>query len=330
MKRVVHVLRKLDPGGIETWLLDLEREGGIPGYKTEILLETAEAGLLERDFRDLGVPVHRWALGNLIQLWRLFQGCEAVHSHVHSFSGVVLAAAALAGVRVRVAHSHTTETNRGPFRRAYAAAMRLAIGAFATHRLAVSARAGQSLFRPASNFDILSCARILPPVPLYERNGTSIVIGHVGRLVPDKNHSLLLRLLDEDPRFGLLLCGNGPERAALERNRRVEFAPTPQEVHRRCDCFVFPSRSEGLGLAVIEAQAAGIPCIVSDAVPPEAHYLPDLITVVPLHASPAVWAATVRERAKEPRVDGARERVMAGGFTLDRGAKALQEIYAGR
>jgi glycosyltransferase involved in cell wall biosynthesis len=97
------------------------------------------------------------------------------------------------------------------------------------------------------------------------------------------------------------------------------------------DCFVFPSRYEGLGLVVVEAQAAGLPCIISDRIPTEAIVDHSMVLVLPLEASPEEWAAEVlrvvslkHTRNRSSAVD----RVESSRFNLDSCAALLWERYA--
>ena len=67
----------------------------------------------------------------------------------------------------------------------------------------------------------------------------------------------------------------------------------PQLLKAAIDVFVFPSRYEGLGLAAVEAQAAGVPCVIADVIPPEVEVLPELVHWQSLYDPPTAWAATV-------------------------------------
>lgn len=325
MKRVLHVLRRLDPGGIELWLRDVAQAGGVPGYRLEILLETAEAGKLEPDFAAAGVRLHRWRRGDVRRLYRLLGGFDAVHAHVHLFSGAILAVAAAARVPVRIAHSHTVSESPHGVRRLYEPAMRELIRRFATHRLAVSSAAAQSLFGSTERVEIVPCARRLPE--LEPVAGGPAVVGHVGRLTPEKNHALLEELLDAAPDLRLLLCGDGPARHRLQNHPRIEFAPEPADVFRRSSCFVFPSWREGFGLAVVEAQAAGLPCVISNRVPREAWLVPELITALDPAAPAEQWATAAREQSRRARLPEARERVRNSGFSVERSISRLVEVY---
>jgi glycosyltransferase involved in cell wall biosynthesis len=329
MKRVLHVLRRLDPGGIELWLRDVVLAGGIPGWRIEMLLETMGEGKLEADFRAAGVAIHRWRAGDFGKLARILRGFDAVHSHVHFFSGAILATAAAAGVPTRIAHSHACTAPASGFRRVYESAMRRMIGRFATHRLAVSSAAARSLYGTEAGVFPAPCFRRLPQPAQSCTSGGAPVIGHIGRLAPEKNHALLERILDAAPEFHLLLCGDGPDRPRLARHERIQFVHRPEDVLAGCSCFVFPSWSEGLGLAVVEAQAAGIPCVISDRVPREAWLVPELLIALDPGAPARDWAEAARRQSRRPRLPAAREWVCDRGGSLNHSISRLEEVYAG-
>lgn len=118
--------------------------------------------------------------------------------------------------------------------------------------------------------------------------GDSLVVGHVGNANPAKNHPFLLEIFaalhQKRPDARLILVGGGTERfRAKARSLGVEdavlFAGVRKDAPRMLqamDVFVFPSLYEGLGIVLVEAQSAGLPCVVSDTIPTDA-YLTDLV-----------------------------------------------------
>ena len=166
-----------------------------------------------------------------------------------------------------------------------------------------------------------------------------LTIGHVGRFNPPKNHPFLLEifaaLLKREPNAVLLLVGGGDDlpkiqakAQALGISGRVRFLGVRSDVAdlmQAMDVFVFPSLYEGLGIVLIEAQAAGLPCVVSETIPPEA-YLTDLVFPECLSSSADTWADKILALRATPRTDR-RPEIAAHGFDIVSEAEKLQEFY---
>ena len=169
-----------------------------------------------------------------------------------------------------------------------------------------------------------------------------LVVGHVGRLQYQKNQTFLLqafsRLHAREPRARLVLAGDGPDLAALEAravelgvSQGVLFLGVRDDVPRLMqafDVFAMPSHFEGLGMAAIEAQAAGLPCVLSDAVPREAA-VTDEVTFLPPD-DPDLWAERLLDVLQETetriRPDNV-ARVAAKGYEIGRAAQQLTERF---
>ena len=131
----------------------------------------------------------------------------------------------------------------------------------------------------------------------------AFVIGHIGRLTEIKNQMFLLDVFREYQKYNnnsyLLLIGTGEDKdKIIQKAKKTSLFSKMIILENRCDVpellkcidiFVFPSKHEGLGIAVIEAQISGIPCIVSDKVP-KATQISNLINYVSLNDIPKQWA----------------------------------------
>ncbi|MCC7343170.1 MAG: glycosyltransferase [Bryobacterales bacterium] len=244
---------------------------------------------------------------------------DVVHSHVYRRSALVHLASILARIPVRVTHSHNTRgqetASHSPLRGLLALGATWWINAISHVRISCSLDAAVSLFhRGALNDRDLLCMPcgmdidgfLRSAEPPVSRSSLRIpwgatVIGHVGRFMPQKNHEFLLRAaaeaIRENPRLHLLLVGDGPLRGEMEAlasslgiEGNVSFTgnrlDVPSLMRHAMDCFFLPSLWEGLGIVALEAQALGLPCLLSDAVPMEANRLPHRNRVFPLSASP--------------------------------------------
>ncbi|MEG4519582.1 MULTISPECIES: glycosyltransferase family 1 protein [unclassified Microcoleus] len=300
---------------------------------------------------------------NFQRLVREYGPYDIVHSHVHNFSGYVLRLAKQAGVPIRIAHSHndtsSLETKAGLSRRLYIALTKWWIARYKTIGLAASRLAAVSLFGSDWARDprcqILYCGVDLAPFRdgvdrFYIRSELGIpadafVIGHVGRFEEQKNHLFLLEIAasiaQKQPNLRLLLAGDGSLRPQIQQkaiemglDKYVIFAGLRSDVPRlmlgAMDTFVLPSLYEGLGLVLIEAQAAGLPCVFSDVVPEEADVIKPLVQRLSLSQSPSTWAETIL--AAPDTTSGfnqtdALASVENSPFNIAIGLKKLAEVY---
>lgn len=143
----------------------------------------------------------------------------------------------------------------------------------------------------------------------------AMVIGQIGRLVADKDAHAVARAVqqlvrDGENAWGLLVGKGAPnyiaEARSIARNRLVHVPATPEisQAFAAMDCFLFSSLTEGFGLALVEAWAAGVPTVSTRVGVAEKH--PDLYVEVPVHADGPTLAAAVRDAVRGERVQQAR------------------------
>lgn len=270
-----------------------------------------------------------------------------VHSHLDCMSAYPLCAAKNAKVPVRIAHAHSTSQDRN-WKLVFKLISKRLISLYTTDLFACSADAGEWMFG-TKDVHILPNAIDIERYAfnLLIRNQTkkalglddAFVIGHVGRFSAVKNHSFLTdvfaQIKRQEPNSKLLLVGAGSEMQAVQQKVKalglgadVIFTGVRNDVAnlmQAMDVFVFPSLYEGLGIVLIEAQAAGLPCVVSDTIPQEA-YLTDLVTAEKLSSSVEKWAEKILKKRDFPRTDR-RDEIAAHGFDITTEAVKLQEFY---
>jgi len=366
--RVLHIIGAMDYGGIETWLMHVLRHINRTKFQFDFCYTKPEPGAYALEIEALGGRMVACLLkkSNPLSFARRFRSVlregryDVVHSHVHHFSGFVVRLAHQEQVPVRIAHCHNTSDGKGsgPSRILYHALMKHWIRKYATHGLAASQDAARALFGPNwqsdPRFRVLHCGIDLEPFrqevsrePVRQELGIPLdapVVGHVGRFVPQKNHTFLLEIAAEvvklrtEVRF--LLVGDGPLRPQIQAMARdlgieknVIFTGARPDVPRlmlgAMDLFVFPSLWEGLGIVLVEAQAAGLRCVCSDAVPPEAAVVPDVVRYVRLSAGAGEWAAVVLRTLEYGRVRGAGalELIAKGDFNVQKSCQDLIGLY---
>ncbi len=289
---------------------------------------------------------------------------DVIHSHVHDFSGFVLKLAKQAGVPVRIAHSHndTTEFEQqaGMFRRQYLSLMKKWIARHGTAGLGCSRRAATSLFgvdwQSDSRWKLFYCGIDLAPFERASERDVvraefglprdAFVVGHVGRFSYQKNHRFVVDIAAELarrlPEARLLLIGDGPLRPEIEAQARaaglqdkVLFAGLRNDVPRlmmnAMDAFLLPSHFEGLPIVLLEAQAAGLPGVISDVIDDDATVVPALVRRLSLAKTVSAWAeallAARGDSCPEARTQS-RRLVAQGPFDIRVCVESLQRLYS--
>ena len=368
--RVLHIVGGMVRGGIETWLMHVLRHRDPARYRMDFVVHTTEACPYDEELRSLGSRIHPclsparpWDYArNFRRLLAEHGPFDIVHSHVHQFNGFTLRAARQARVPVRICHSHVDtmpeDAAPGLARRLYIGTMRGLIWKNATHGLAASRLAAQALFGPDwagdPRFRVLYYGIDLRPFRAapdpaaradFGLPAEAFVLGHTGRFDEQKNHRFLLEIAREtmaaEPRTRLLLIGAGALRPAIEQRAaalgiadRVIFAGLRSDVPRvlkgAVDVFVLPSLCEGLALALLEAQSAGLPCVIADTIPDEADAVPPLITRLPLTAPASEWAAKIlATKDRAPMAGNAALATMeASHFDIRRSSAELMKVYS--
>lgn len=322
--KVLHLFNKMDMGGAETLVINMYRKLSTENIQFDFVVSNSDDGYYDNEIKELGGKIHKIShpgdniLKYIFDLKKVInqENYEIIHSHVHFFSGINMLIAKLCGVKIRISHSHTyTIGNRSKFRKNYELIMKFLINLFSTNKLACSQEAAKDLFfkddyKVINNGIDLNRFMKKKHTEIYKKKfkipDNSFVVGHVGAFRNEKNHkkiiSIFIEILKIKPESILLLVGEGDQKEkileSVKKNKiesRVIFAGNLSEVEMALfamDVFVFPSLYEGLGIAVIEAQACGLYCVVSNKVPRETD-LTGNIKFLDLNDSSEVWKSEI-------------------------------------
>ncbi len=357
--RVLMIVTSMQRGGMETFTMNVYRAIDRSKVQFDFLLHRDLKGDYDDEIERMGGRIYRIRRQNPLDVryWRALDSFfsehhyDVVHAQLDCLSAEPLAAAARHGAVVRVAHSHSSSQDKD-FKYPIKMACKPFIPRVATHLFACGERAGSWMFGRSEFTVIKNCidvesyafdagVRDDARTMLDIERGT-LVVGHVGRFNAVKNHAFILEvfaaLLSRRPDSLLLLVGDGPLRDEVERrasalgiDRSVRFLGVRSDIPalmQAMDCFLMPSLYEGLPMVLVEAQATGLPCLISDAIPGDCDIAPRLVERAALSESPTEWSFRIERIVAEPnkRDAGARD-VIDAGFDARGVAARLQDFY---
>ena len=356
----------LDYGGVTTVMLNYAKHFDPEKVQVDFLVHGMEPGPREAEAKALGAEVIHVPykvphyFGNRAALLRAFSqgGYHVVHAHMDGMNGYILPLAKKAGVPVRVSHSHNTRfLTTNPVRVWMHRRAAGRIEQAATAMLACSPAAGRFLYgtgaMAAGRVTVMPNAMELERYAFDREKRRAVrekyalrdgfVIGHIGRFDYQKNQAFLLpvlqRLLTQVPDARLVLVGDGADRPSAEAQaarlgvrEAVVFPGFVADVPGMLsafDAFALPSRFEGLGIVLVEAQASGLTCLASEAVPRETKVTDCRYLSL---EDPTAWAKALQQIAAAPKGEHARRIVdmdafVEAGYDIKSEAEKLQRMY---
>ena len=348
--RVLHVFGVMDMGGAETLVMNIFRNIDRTKIQFDFMVHSKKKGFFDEEIKSLGGNIYYVPKYNVINhgfywyKWESFfqkhNQHKIIHGHVRSTASIYLKIAKKHNKKT-IAHSHSTSSGRGLSAHVKNILQKSIIN-YAEYFFACSEEAGRWLFGEeitgSQKFKVFKNAIDLSK--FFIDNGVredirtklnledKLVIGHIGSFKDEKNHKFLIDVFNDihksNPQARLVLIGDGKLKSPIVRyveqkelEEFVFFLGVQREVNsllQAMDVFVFPSKFEGLGIAVIESQAAGIPTIVSTAIPKEA-IASELVDRLSLKEPTALWASCILEKSKLEKKD-VTEQLAKSGYCL--------------
>lgn len=357
MIRVLHVVTHMNRGGLETMIMNYYRNIDREKVQFDFLVHRKYEADYDKEIELLGGKIYRLSVLNPFSLsyrqelnsfFKEHKEYQIVHVHQDCLSSIILKSAKKNNVKVRIAHSHNINQDKN-LKYLIKLFYRQSIPKYATDLMACGEEAGKWMFKGAE-FKILNNA-INTSEYIYDKikrekvkqqlglKKEEIVIGHVGRFSPQKNHIFLIKIFKaviQKKNAKLLLVGDGNLRGIIENEienlgskENVIFTGVRSDIAdlmQAMDVFVFPSLYEGLPVTMVEAQAAGLPCVISDNVPSECIITEGLVIKCSLNDSENVWVNYILKSINKQRRD-TRKEIINAGFDIRKSAKELQEFY---
>lgn len=332
-------------GGVEQYVVNLSKYFDSAnerfGYIVLGNVTIYEKELKEKSVDIFYIPAKKYLLKNIMSLFKVLKKQRQEYDTLYfNTSGLYYPIPYLFAIINHykiVIHSHLTEVN--DIKKILHLFNRWWINKFTNKRFACSTPAAKWMFgENERNFRIIPNAINLEKFQ-YNKNDNftirnnygfseeDIIIGNVGRLSKIKNQSFLLDILYElynyNQKYQLLMVGDGEEKERLFQKAeklgiqskvtfwgRTEYPEYPMNC---MDVIVMPSLTEGFPITIVEAQAAGIPCVISDAITKEVN-LTGNVDFLSLDNSAKYWAKHI-EKISKNRYKGI-EQLRSSGFDV--------------
>ena len=361
--RVLHVLGSLDIGGAETMVMNILRSLD----RSEILFDFAVPGNGEGyyagEIQALGGRIHPFTKRRE-SFWKNHREFAAIirknnyktiHFHTQNAFLTVLQihAARKAGAQKIMVHSHNTRDWREGKLLFLHKCFRKSLCKYSDIQLSCGKEAAQWLYGTKEGIEIIplpvDCDKFCYDEEAYARLrkeagfANQTVYAHVGRFSEVKNHEFLIEIFKELKKIQkdavLMLMGSGEGRPLAEAKVReyhledaVFFLGNVAKVYEKlkmADVFLFPSKYEGFPTVVLEAQAAGLPCYISDRITEDIS-VTDLVKRLSLEMSARAWATEIlkeedRKRTSREFYNKQIREIYDSSVSRDR----LSEIYKG-
>lgn len=362
MIKILQVLDCLGTGGIQSFIMNIYRNIDKRQYKFDFLVTRRLENSLEKEAEELGANIYvvpprsQGIRKNKQALKRFFSehsDYDVIHEHESSLSYVEpLIIGKQFGIQKRIFHSHNTN-QKGLVHKVAHIFNQIRLRNIVTDVFACSELAAKwALGNPNRNypyvfipngidvnrfeFNSAYCTELKKEFGIEEDYS---VLGLIGRLTRQKNHRFLIDVFDslcENGKYKLLLIGDGELRTELENYAKTKkccaniiFVGDRNDAYKFysvLDCMIMPSINEGLPVTLVEAQASGLPCFVSDKVTKMVK-ITDLLHYLPLNNNPIEWAEHIKSFSKEQCRKSYLNDVLKSDFNICNTVRIIENEY---
>lgn len=372
--KIVHVVPSIDYGGIAAFVLNyyryMDRERfqiDALGISSPLAPKKTELEALGGKYYHVGVFSNTRLITNIVRWTRFFRKgqYDVVHSDCNLVGAWILLAARLAGVRTRIAHSHSTGLRHsGRWQGWYMQFRQWILRHCATLQLACSEEAGEAMYGKNGHWKVIPNGIDVQAFLQGDANGTAAlrkewhieadqrVYTLVARISGVKNHDYAVDVFHAihrlDPRAVLVIGGSGSEYDPTERNNKTgeqmlakiqKYGLTdsvrvvgPQmdmrPIYGLTDCWLFVSLYEGFSISLLELQASKVPAVVSDRVTRLSDMGLGLTRFLSLDAPFEEWAeAAIQMQGRNVSDETIRNAFRQRDLDIAYNAKKLETVY---
>lgn len=360
--RIAQIIGKWLGGGVEAVVMNYYRHLDHSKVQFDFICDDDSTNIPYDEIEKLGgkvilIPPYQKVFKYQKELRRVLRNgkYEIVHSHINTLSVFPLYAAKKVGVPVRIAHSHSTTNKKEWKKNLLKQVLRPFSKKYATNYMCCSELAGRWLFGDKAYDEgkvyLLNNAIDLDKFKYDKKirdkkrkelgiKEDTIVIGHIGRFVAQKNHTFLIDIFNQfhkkEKNSILLLAGQGPLQEEIKNKVRelglddsVRFLGQrndANELYQAFDVFLLPSLYEGLPVVGVEAQASGLLCFFSDDMTKETKVL-DSTVFMSLSNTSEEWTGEILTNLKDYKRINTKNEVSDNGFDIEIEARKLEKYY---
>lgn len=362
--RILQVIGIMNRGGAETMIMNLYRNIDRTKVQFDFVVHTDADGMFDAEIKELGGTIYhcpKYVMTNHFEYkrwWNNFlkehsKDYVAVHGHIGSTASIYLSIAKKYGLYT-IAHSHSAGRIISAKDIVYKVmsynTRNVADYFFGCSGLAGIKRYGKKVVANPKKFSVLNNAIDVNRFVFNKETRSKIrrelsiddnqlVIGHIGRFDKAKNQTFLVSIFNEfqknDKNAKLILVGTGEniefirtQISDLGLDNNVILTGVRSDAYdllQAFDLFVFPSIYEGLPVTVIEAQAAGLKCLLSDTITNEVD-ITGLVEYMSLNSPVSEWAKKILDMVPYDRIDTS-EKIAQAGYDIKTTAQQLTDFY---
>lgn len=361
--RIAQIIGKWVGGGVEAVVMNYYRHIDHKKIQFDFICDDDSTNIpyeeIEKlDGRVILIPPYQKVIKYHKELKKVLKegNYKIVHSHINTLSVFSLWAAKSAKIPIRIAHSHSTTNKKEKKKNLLKQVLKPFSKRYATNYMCCSELAGRWLFGDKEydkgNIYLLNNAIDLDKFKYdakvriskrkeLEIEDSTLVIGHIGRFVEQKNHRFLIDIFNEIHKKNndsiLLLAGQGPLMDEIKEkvhtlgiDNSVKFLgqrKDANELYQAFDLFLLPSLYEGLPVVGVEAQASGNLCYLSNDMTKETKVL-DSTVFMSLDNTAEEWADNILTDVKTYKKHDTKEEVSKYGFNIEKEAEKLEKKYS--